>query len=1711
MMRVTSLLILALVIIHPWTLCTQPIDSVNPSIEAEYIQGSSNTSTIAIPEGFHHTTWANYSDVAVLINNRSQDSVTIGEAFAAARGIPEERIFRLTNESTPTGETINAGQFDEFFADPIREMMLNRSLGGEISYIVTTKGIPLRVNGGTNARASFDSELALIDSAQYSPAIHANYWTEHAYGPWSNSGGEDYSSYSETPVPIFNRIDQGFYIVTRLTGYDVNTALNLIELANESFGSRGTTVLDLATNRNSSGYQFWNDALYRTDEIVNGTLGLPTEFNQNSTYLTNIDEVIQYAAWGSNDGSWGDNQLPDSGLDAPDGSTSSGIRSWHASTPTVSVGETSDWYWDDSIKKNGNGAASLSISSAPCTATNGEITSGLLAEYFDNQGLSYNSSFMPDLTDRIPNHFRSEANIDQTQVNTHWAGLDSRFADYFSARHTGVLTIPETGDWTIYSNADDGVMIWIDDALVINNSGVHSMREVSATVNLTEGEHRFRAEFFEHGGWAGHIVSWEGPNLTKQVIPPSAFTRAMSNPVRSDILIHHWDFEAGNGTIVEDLVGDANLSMTGSPTWQSCLLGNCIHLDGVDDELRVDVDDRLGNFTVSLWAKANHTGQPGYASVVAVNDVGGDFDSFQIMTSGSTPGVWQLYHNSRYDFGPVSASEWVHFVVAKDGNQLMQYMDGVLVNNITLPNGAIDEIDLYKFGVNRAGNTHWAGLIDEVQVWTEALNASDITLVNGEVALDCPAFTTVGQGSSWISTNLTLDVEQMGHAWILSGNGKSSGEINADWMLNIESYDSNGSLLSINSTNPISMTPSWVQQNIRFRPHENATTLQISYKAEILNISRQGALHFDTTNLQIIRPHMDWVPGSIAETAVSTGGRSFNWGTEYGQSLIADLLEDGVSGVKGYVYEPYLTAVSKPDLLTTYYASGYNLGEAYTVSNGHLSWMGVIVGDPKMAPFANQLHDVEIRNASVPVRASADEIFDMHVDVANLGAAPASGWIEVRERIGNYLLTNQSITLPAGNEPGSVATLLIPVMTSTTGYVDFQIRYIADDGPILNSSQFVQSRVLSERIVHNNVQTVNTQINGPPVITSIACSSNVVPRGATVACWVDATDDFGMDAAQMIISDQEGSVLISMNALSSGSERWTAFFDVPGDAALDFYDVKFVISDIDGINTTSTLADALEFIDSPSIWYGIHIQGADENGWNGDTNLPSSTPEGMIRGRESIIRACVEDVDHDSIEEAPTFSFESGITGPIIALPKDPTSSFHCYASTLLLPLDQPLTPFLGRLIDSDGNLRSTRSILVENENPTVSLTFERDGQSEDFAFGVGNESVRISVLDLDAVPGVANGQLSLQWPEQGEMKVPFTVMTNGTETIVPIPSPGPGLTSGTLLLEVSVIDRDAGQVVKSTSLSVETRPPSFSEINICRGGEISPLVNGSILNRGEANHIVVHLDVHRKVLQTTASIRQAGWSETLDVSLDSSSTCGEMDTIVYTVNVPDDFTEGEASLVLIAVDQDGLASGWTESIEIIFPSPVIHDIHWPVGAEVGVLSTIEFNVTDLDDLSSVLCNIAIVQENISILSVEASPDQDGGVLVEWKPGRPMENVSASILCRDGLGRMDDSNITGLNVTGEVELPKEESFEETEEQADGIGFILPGVVLSVLILLSLLTLVLRNLRSNSMKDESGTPWIVAESDALLVELDGLPIDEDESDVLVDENVDENKS
>jgi uncharacterized protein (TIGR03790 family) len=113
-------------------------------------------------------------------------------------------------------------------------------------------------------------------------------------------------------------------------------------------------------------------------------------------------------------------------------------------------------------------------------------------------------------------------------------------------------------------------------------------------------------------------------------------------------------------------------------------------------------------------------------------------------------------------------------------------------------------------------------------------------------------------------------------------------------------------------------------------------------------------------------PHNTWVPGAIAETYVSTSARSFTVATEYGQSLIADLIQEGISGAKGYVYEPYTSAMADVSILFGRYISGYNLAESYFSASRLLSWMDVVVGDPKTSVVLPNL-------ATLPVQLSSFE------------------------------------------------------------------------------------------------------------------------------------------------------------------------------------------------------------------------------------------------------------------------------------------------------------------------------------------------------------------------------------------------------------------------------------------------------------------------------------------------------------------------------------------------------------------------------------------------------------------------------------------------------------------------------------------------------------------------------------------------------------------
>jgi uncharacterized protein (TIGR03790 family) len=96
------------------------------------------------------------------------------------------------------------------------------------------------------------------------------------------------------------------------------------------------------------------------------------------------------------------------------------------------------------------------------------------------------------------------------------------------------------------------------------------------------------------------------------------------------------------------------------------------------------------------------------------------------------------------------------------------------------------------------------------------------------------------------------------------------------------------------------------------------------------------------------KPYHGFLPGSIAETYVSTSARSFSPSTVYGQSLIADLISEGINGVKGYVYEPFSSAIANVQYVFPMYADGFTMAESFYSASLYLSWMDVVIGDPKM-------------------------------------------------------------------------------------------------------------------------------------------------------------------------------------------------------------------------------------------------------------------------------------------------------------------------------------------------------------------------------------------------------------------------------------------------------------------------------------------------------------------------------------------------------------------------------------------------------------------------------------------------------------------------------------------------------------------------------------------------------------------------------------------
>ena len=92
-------------------------------------------------------------------------------------------------------------------------------------------------------------------------------------------------------------------------------------------------------------------------------------------------------------------------------------------------------------------------------------------------------------------------------VNFDWASSSPATgvtADNFSVRWTGQVQAPVTGNYTFTTMADDGVRLWVNGQLLIDNWVDQAVAtRTSAPVALVAGtRYDIRMEYYEHGGLA---------------------------------------------------------------------------------------------------------------------------------------------------------------------------------------------------------------------------------------------------------------------------------------------------------------------------------------------------------------------------------------------------------------------------------------------------------------------------------------------------------------------------------------------------------------------------------------------------------------------------------------------------------------------------------------------------------------------------------------------------------------------------------------------------------------------------------------------------------------------------------------------------------------------------------------------------------------------------------------------------------------------------------------------------------------------------------------------------------------------------------------------------------------------------------------------------------------------------------------------------------
>ncbi|MEA3558307.1 MAG: TIGR03790 family protein, partial [Candidatus Thermoplasmatota archaeon] len=423
-------------------------------------------------------------------------------------------------------------------------------------------------------------------------------------------------------------------------------------------------------------------------------------------------------------------------------------------------------------------------------------------------------------------------------------------------------------------------------------------------------------------------------------------------------------------------------------------------------------------------------------------------------------------------------------------------------------------------------------------------------------------------------------------------------------------------------------------------PLENESSVtMIRFIVELLG---EGTAYFDNLNMRVIRPHNTWVNGSIAETIVSTGGRSMTYGTWYGQSLVADIIRDGVTGLKGYTWEPFITAVSRAHILFPAYYSGYNLAESFWMGSPYVSWMGTVIGDPKVTPFINERPDMGPTIETDPIYTWVDE--------------EGTSWVTFAIHNKGGRAVEQGMVQLFMEGDAKFKEVLVDMEPGETLYLNIS----SEEEQILGQHEFTAVLDVNDEVWEydekNNEFSENLTVNHRPEM-SVNVPTSEVRRTDKIGISFNITDldlDLSTDGIDILITGPGGALLYPTLEYSSlsGSLLTAEYSHTPvWNATLGFYSMEVTYTDPQGSFVYQKLFGSFKVINyDPSLSGNITTENVHRGGYVTVELLWSDpdTPDGSL-----VLSSFAEDPMGSKIEPENIIPGSAFNTSVIYHIPPD--------------------------------------------------------------------------------------------------------------------------------------------------------------------------------------------------------------------------------------------------------------------------------------------------------------------------------------------------------------------------------------------------------------------------------------------------------------------------